>query len=54
MKVTKYSGEVVLFEKDKLKKSLLKSGASEIDVNGVLETIEKELYDGIPTKKSTN
>lgn len=51
MKVTKYSGEVVLFEKDKLKKSLLKSGASEIDVNRVLETIEKELYDGIPTKK---
>ncbi|WP_339839761.1 restriction endonuclease [uncultured Flavobacterium sp.] len=51
MKVTKYSGEVVTFEKDKLKKSLFKSGASEADVNRVLETIEKQLYDGIPTKK---
>ncbi|CAM3678991.1 restriction endonuclease [Flavobacterium gelidilacus] len=51
MKVTKYSGEVVTFEKDKLKKSLFKSGACEADVNRVLETIEKQLYDGIPTKK---
>jgi hypothetical protein len=51
MKVTKYSGEVVAFEKDKLKKSLLKSGACEADVSRVLQTIEKQLYDGIPTKK---
>lgn len=51
MKVTKFSGEVVVFEKEKLKKSLLKSGASEADVFRVLDTIEKELYDGIPTKK---
>lgn len=51
MKVTKYSGEVVTFEKDKLKKSLFKSGACEADVYRVLETIEKQLYDGIPTKK---
>ena len=51
MKVTKYSGEVVTFEKDKLKKSLFKSGACEADVNRVLETIEKQLYEGIPTKK---
>ena len=51
MKVTKYSGEIVTFEKEKLKKSLFKSGACEADVNRVLETIEKQLYDGIPTKK---
>lgn len=51
MKVTKYSGEIVTFDKDKLKKSLFKSGASEADVFRVLETIEEELYDGIPTKK---
>ena len=51
MKVTKFSGEVVTFDKDKLKKSLFKSGANEEDVFRVLNTIEKELYDGIPTKK---
>lgn len=51
MKVTKFSGEVVNFEKNKLQKSLIKSGASLVDVNLVLESIEKELYDGIPTKK---
>ncbi|WP_338376339.1 restriction endonuclease [uncultured Flavobacterium sp.] len=51
MKVTKFSGEVVIFDKDKLKKSLFKSGANEEDVFRVLNTIEKELYDGIPTKK---
>ena len=51
MKVTKYSGEVVNFEKNKLLKSLIKSGASLVDVNLVLESIEKELYDGIPTKR---
>lgn len=51
MKVTKFSGEVVIFDKDKLKKSLFKSGANEEDVSRVLDAIEKELYDGIPTKK---
>jgi hypothetical protein len=51
MKVTKYSGEVVTFDKDKLKKSLLKSGASESSVNEVLLAVEKVVYDGIPTKK---
>lgn len=51
MRVTKYSGDIVLFDKSKLKKSLFKSGANEVDVDRVLETIEKELYDGIPTKK---
>ena len=34
-----------------LKKSLLKSGANENEVNEVLYKIEGELYDGIPTKK---
>lgn len=51
MKVTKFSGEVVTFDKEKLKKSLLKSGANENDVIQVLYKIEEELYDGIPTKK---
>lgn len=51
MKVTKFSGEVVVFDKEKLKKSLLKSGAGLETVNHVLATIESELYEGIPTKK---
>lgn len=51
MRVTKFSGEIVAFERDKLKKSLVKSGASEAEIGHVLETIEKELYDGISTKK---
>ena len=51
MRVTKFSGEIVAFERDKLKKSLFKSGASEAEIGHVLETIEKELYDGISTKK---
>ena len=50
MRVTKFSGEIVAFERDKLKKSLFKSGASEAEIGHVLETIEKELDDGISTK----
>lgn len=51
MKVAKYSGELVEFEKDKLVKSLLKSGADEVVVAQILNNVERELYDGIPTKK---
>lgn len=51
MKVTKFSGEIVSFDKDKLQKSLQKSGADEKVVIQVLHEIERELYEGIPTKK---
>lgn len=51
MKVTKYSGEIVTFDKTKLRNSLLKAGASEKVADAVLQAIEKELYEGIPTKK---
>jgi hypothetical protein len=51
MKVTKFSGEVVVFDEEKLKKSLLKSGASQEAVSQVIAAIEGELYEGIPTKK---
>lgn len=51
MKVTKFSGEVVVFDEEKLKKSLLKSGASVEAVSKVIDTIQGELYEGIPTKK---
>jgi len=51
MKVVKYSGDVVNFEEAKLRRSLLKSGANESQVNHVLSQISSQLYDGIATKK---
>ncbi len=51
MKVVKHSGNIVDFNPSKLRQSLLKSGASNIMVSEVLNTIEKEIYDGIPTKQ---
>jgi len=51
IKVTKYSGEIVTFDQDKLESSLRKSGADEQDVQAILQAIKQELYEGIPTKK---
>jgi hypothetical protein len=51
MKIVKHSGDIVDFNSEKLKKSLLKSGANTGVVNDILKTIRKELYEGIPTKK---
>jgi len=51
MKVVKYSGDVVNFEEAKLRRSLLKSGANETQVEHVLTQISSQLYDGISTKK---
>jgi hypothetical protein len=51
MKIIKHSGDIVDFDRDKLKRSLLKSGASQLEVSVVLETIEKEIYEGISTKQ---
>lgn len=51
MKVVKYSGDIVDFNKEKLRHSLLKSGASNIVVEDVLQQIESQIYDGIATKK---
>jgi len=51
MKVQKHSGTIVNFDRDKLRRSLLKSGADAKAVESVLQTIEQQMYDGIPTKK---
>jgi len=51
MKVTKFSGEIVLFDKEKLQNSLRKSGADESAVFQVMHEIDEQLYEGIPTKK---
>jgi hypothetical protein len=51
MKIIKHSGDIVDFNKDKLKLSLMKSGANENIVDDVIASIEKEIYEGISTKR---
>jgi ATP cone domain/Restriction endonuclease len=51
MKIVKHSGNIVDFNRDKLKSSLLKSGANKMVVEDVLHAIEKQIYEGISTKK---
>jgi hypothetical protein len=50
MKIVKNSGDIVDFDPEKLRKSLLKSGAEAKAVDKILETIKKQLYAGISTK----
>lgn len=51
MKIIKRSGIIVNFNKDKLKKSLIKSGATSELTDNVLQQIENLLYEGITTKQ---
>lgn len=51
MKIVKHSGNVVEFNRDKLKSSLLKSGADSKVVDDALQEIDKQIYEGITTKK---
>ncbi|MCV9926675.1 ATP cone domain-containing protein [Flavobacterium sp. LS1R49] len=51
MKVVKKSGDLVVFDRRKLEQSLLNSGASRSIVQDVLQKIDKEIYEGISTKK---
>ncbi len=51
MKIVKYTGNIVDYDPIKLKQSLLKSGANNLVVDDVLQTIEKEIYEGISTKQ---
>ena len=51
MKIVKHSGSIVDFNRDKLKSSLLKSGAGIQVVEEVLKKIDDEIYEGITTKK---
>ena len=49
--VTKASGIQSVYEPDKLRKSLHKSGADDATINFILQNIKPQLFDGIPTKK---
>jgi len=50
MQVRKASGEVQDFSEDKLRESLMRSGASDSLVENILEEISKQLHEGISTK----
>ena len=51
MKVTKYSGELVHYDEQKLINSLRKSGADKAVAEAIIKKIEGELYEGIASKK---
>ncbi len=49
--ITKASGEIATFSEAKLRKSLLRSGASEEQVDNVIHEITGRLFNGISTKR---
>lgn len=49
-KVKKYSGEFTDFDVEKLRISLSKSGASPIEIEEVLESMQPHIHDGITTR----
>ncbi|MBI2271111.1 MAG: restriction endonuclease [Bacteroidetes bacterium] len=49
--ITKASGEQVPFSTEKLKRSLERSGAGEAIINNIIAEVEKNLFEGISTKK---
>lgn len=51
MKIVKHSGNIVDYNPLKLKQSLFKSGASKLEVEAILHTIEGQIYEGISTKQ---
>ncbi|NGY36145.1 hypothetical protein FQU23_001305 [Flavobacterium sp. XN-5] len=51
MKIIKHSGDVVEFDHQKLRKSLMKSGADKLVVENIVNEIGKDIYEGITTKK---
>mgnify|MGYP003632601535 CR=1 FL=1 len=52
--VKKSSGEKVAFSLDKLRASLLRSGANESDVQHIIDVVRDELYQGISTREIYN
>lgn len=52
--IVKASGEVVQFSLKKLKKSLKRTGANDVLIEQILQTVQNELYDGISTREIYN
>ena len=51
MKVKKYNGDIVDFDLQRLKTSLLKSGASSETVDTIWEKMNRSVFDGMSTKQ---
>lgn len=51
MKIVKHSGDIVDFNPEKLRSSLLKSGADRKVVENILQSIQSEVYEGMSTKE---
>ncbi|HET9056192.1 MAG TPA: ATP cone domain-containing protein [Chitinophagaceae bacterium] len=49
--IIKASGDKVLFDNSKLRRSLERSGASDTVINQIIDKMEASLYDGITTKE---
>jgi len=49
--VIKKSGEVVRFSKEKLRSSLMRSGADRKTVSQIMNRVRDDLYQGIPTQE---
>ncbi len=54
LQIVKSSGEKAVFSFDKLRASLKKSGAGDEVVDGILDKIREELYQGISTREVYN
>jgi hypothetical protein len=51
MKIIKNSGDIVDFSRNKLRRSLQKSGASENEIENIIRTVESQIHDGMKTKQ---
>ena len=51
MKIVKHSGDVVNFDEQKLRRSMMRSGADENLVDHVVDEVRSKLYPGITTKQ---
>lgn len=51
IQVLKNSGELVEFDLTKLKSALIRSGAKQYEIDGIVKEISNKLYDGITTRK---
>ncbi len=51
IQVLKNSGELVEFDLTKLKSALIRSGAKQYEIDGIVKEISNKLSDGITTRK---
>lgn len=51
MKIIKNSGDIVDFSRNKLRRSLVKSGASESEIENILHTVESQITNGMRTRQ---